>query len=202
MICPIEKIKNNVQCFSLFIINYQLKNIARIRKYLDEESCHHIIRSLVTSRLDYGNSLLAGMTQAQATKLQRIQNKAARLICGAKRRDHISPYLARLHWLPVQQRVNFKLLVYIYQCVNGSSPQYLTSQISLYSSQNISRHYLRSSKDVTKLHVPKTYRSVGDGAFSVMGPRLWNTLPISIREKTSLALFKKKLKTYIFSNHL
>ena len=63
--------------------------------------------------LDYGNSLFAGCTNAQFNKLQRIQNRAARLICGAKRREHISPYLARLHWLPVRQRFNFKLLVYI-----------------------------------------------------------------------------------------
>ena len=72
-------------------LNYQLRNIARIRKYLDKDSCHHVVRVLLTSRLDYGNSLLAGITtSAQFKKLQCIQNKAARLICRVKRREHIS----------------------------------------------------------------------------------------------------------------
>ena len=108
-------------------LNFQLRNIARIRKYLDQDTCHHIALSFVLSRLDYGNSLLACSTNAQLNKLHRIQNRAARLICRAKRCEHTSPYLARLHWLPVCQRVNFKLLVYIYQCLNGSSssPRYL-----------------------------------------------------------------------------
>ena len=117
---------------------------------------------------DYGNSLLAGSTNAQLSKLQRIQNRAARLICGVKRREHISLYLARLHWLPVRQRVNFKLLVYIYQCLNGSSPRYLFSDIVLHNTQSSSHHYLRSQADHTRLHVPKTHRSTGDKAFFVI----------------------------------
>jgi len=180
-------------------LNYQLRNIARIRKYLDEDTCHHIVRALVISRLDYGNSLLAGITNALFDKLQRIQNKAVRLICGAKRREHISPYLARLHWLPVRQRINFKLLVYMYQYLNGTLPKYLSSDIALYSTQSTSHHYLRSAVDHTKLYVPKTHRSQGDRAFSVIGPRQWNMLPLSIREAVSLNVFKKLLKTHLFS---
>ena len=179
-------------------LNFQLRNIARIRKYLDQDTCHHIVRSFVLSRLDYGNSLLAGSTNAQLNKLQRIQNRAARLICGAKRREHISPYLARLHWLPV----NFKLLVYIYQCLNGSSPRYLSSDIVLHSTQSSSHHYLRSQADHTRLHIPKTHRSTGDKAFFVIGPRLWNRLPIATREAASLTIFKKLLKTYFFSHSI
>ena len=183
-------------------LNYQLRNIARIRKYLDQDSCHHIVRSFILSRLDYGNSLLAGCTNVQYNKLQRIQNRAARLICGAKRREHISPYLARLHWLPVRQRVNFKLLVYIYQCLSGSSPSYLSSDIVLHNIQSSSHHYLRSLADQTRLHIPKTHRSAGDKAFFVFGPRLWNMLPIDIREAGSLTVFKKLLKTYLFSHNM
>ena len=98
-------------------LNYQLTNIARIRKYLNQDSCRHIVWSFILSHLDYGNLLLVGCTNVQFNKLQCIQNRPARLICGAKRREHISPYLARLHWLPVLQRVNFKLLAYIYKCL-------------------------------------------------------------------------------------
>jgi hypothetical protein len=179
-------------------LNYQLRNIARIRRYLDEDSCHHIVRALVTSRLDYGNSLLVGITKTHLTQLQRIQNKAARLICGAKRREHITPYLTRLHWLTVDQRINFKLLVFMYQCVNTTAPKYLSDEIVLCSKEKTHQHALRSHADHTRLHIPKTSRSHGDKCFSVAGPRTWNTLPIAIREAPSLKVFKKLLKTHLF----
>ena len=183
-------------------LNFQLRNIARIRKYLDKDACHHVVRALITSRLDYGNSLLTGITNVQLDRLQRVQNKAARLVCGAKRREHISPYLADLHWLPVRQRINFKLLSYIYQSLNGTSPQYLSSQISLYNADS-SQHFTRSKMDHTRLKIPRTNRStLGDRAFSVIGPRLWNMLPINIRESETLSVFKKQLKTFLFDHKL
>ena len=180
-------------------LNYHLRNIARIRRYLDEDSCHHVVRSLVTSRLDYGNSLLVGCTNAQLNQLQRIQNKAARLICGAKKREHISPYLTRLHWLRVHQRINFKLFVFMYQCINNHAPPYLCNDIVLYRHHNTQSHNLRSLSDNTRLYIPKTNRSFGDNSFCVAGPRLWNALPITIREAPSLMVFKKLLKTHLFT---
>ncbi len=180
-------------------LNYQLRNIARIRRYLDEDSCHHVVRALVTSRLDYGNSLLFGITQSQMAQLQRIQNKAVRLIYGTKRSEHVTPYRIRLHWLPVNQRINFKLLVFMYQSVNNIAPQYLSNDIVLSSDIKTHHHALRSQSDHTRLYVPKTSRLYGDNQFSVAGPRLWNTLPITIREAPSLKVFKKLLKTHLFS---
>ena len=97
---------------------FQLRNISRIRRYLDIDSCNHIVLALVISRLDYGNYLLTGTTETNINKLQRIQNRAVRLICGSKRCDHVSPYRAVLHWLPVKELINFKLLTIIYQCVH------------------------------------------------------------------------------------
>ncbi len=179
-------------------LNYQLRNISRIRRYLNEENCHHVVRALVSSRLDYGNSLLAGITGAQLRKIQRIQNKAVRLIFGTRRRDHISPYLTRLHWLPVKQRVNFKVLVLMYQCVNNSAPAYLSELISMYNTPDCIKRNLRSSKDITRLTIPKTKRSVGDSGLSVYGPRLWNSLPTSIRRAPSRQIFKRQIKTHLF----
>jgi len=179
-------------------LNHQLRNISRIRRYLDEDNCHHVVRALVSSRLDYGNSLLAGITETHLKKIQRIQNKAARLIFGIRRRDHISPYLTQLHWLPVKQRVNFKVLVLMYQCINNSAPAYLSELITLYNTPDCTKRNLRSSKDITRLTIPKTKRPVGDRGFSVYGPRLWNSLPISIREAPSLQVFKRQIKTHLF----
>ena len=91
------------------------------------------MRSLVLSRLDYGNSILTGITDANFQRLQRIQNRAVRLIFGLKRHDHISPYLANLHWLPVKERVNFKLLTIMFQCLHSSAPSYLYNDVSFKS---------------------------------------------------------------------
>lgn len=181
-------------------LNFQIRNISRIRRFLDEDSCHHVVRSLISSRLDYGNSLLAGITNTQITLLQRIQNKAARIIFGVKRREHITPYLNKLHWLPVKQRVNFKILVIMYQCVNGLAPSYLADNIHLYNSPDLKKRDLRSSKDKTRLVVPKTKKVFGDQAYDVIGPRLWNSLPISIREAPTLNSFKKLVKRHLFVN--
>ena len=179
-------------------LNYQIHNIARIRRYLDSETCHHIIRSLVTSRLDYGNSLLTGIKETHLHKLQRIQNKAARIIFGLRRREHITPYLHTLHWLPVRQRINFKLLVLIYQSVHHEAPVYLCNDICLHSSTVTNTRMLRSAMDTTRLHIPKTSTTIGDQAFYVAGPRTWNTLPISIREAPTTNTFKTLLKSYLY----
>ena len=179
-------------------LNFQIRNISRIRRYLDNDSCHHIVRSLVLSRLDYGNSLLIGTTDVNFQRLQRIQNRAVRLIFGLKRRDHISPHLAELHWLPVKERVNFKLLTIMFHCFHGCAPSYLQDDIELYSSADTGHYVLRSSQDNTRLLIPRTSRHAGDHSFHVYGPRLWNTLPRDIREAPTLNSFKKLIKSYLF----
>ena len=83
---------------------HQIKNISRIRKYITNDACKTLIQSLVISRLDYGNALLYGLPQTTLRRLQLVQNSAARLITRTKRRDHITPVLKDLHWLPVAQR--------------------------------------------------------------------------------------------------
>ena len=103
--------------------------------------------------------------------------------------------LRELHWLPVQQRIEFKILVHVYNCVHSSSPIYLQDLISFYNS---GRQGLRSSYDTTRLAIPKTKRTFGDQSFSVLGPRLWNQLPISVRAAPNVQCFKKLLKTYLF----
>ena len=181
-------------------LNFQLRNISRIRKYLDIESCHHIVRSLVLSRLDYGNSLLIGTTDANQKRLQRIQNRAARLIFSLKRRDHITPYLEKLHWLPVSQRINFKMLTLMFQCLDDSAPRYLRDDIKLQSSMTTDRYALRSADDTTRLFIPNTTRCAGDQSFHVYGPVVRNKLPREIREAPTLSSFKKHLKTHLYSS--
>ena len=128
-------------------LNYQMRNISRIRRFLDKDTCHLIVRALVLSRLDYGNSLLFGSNSTDVKRLQRIQNWAAQLICRALKRDHATPYLNELHWLLVRERIIFKILVFVHKCLIGTAPGYLTSCLSPY--QPGRRASLRSASDIT-----------------------------------------------------
>ncbi len=179
-------------------LNFQLRTICRIRKYLDQDNCHLIIRALVLSRLDYCNSLLYGCKTTDLHRLQRIQNWAAKLTCCALKRDHATPYLRELHWLPVQERISFKILVYVYKCINELAPGYLTSCLTLYRP---ARSGLRSASDTTRLIQPNTIRclqSASNRTFSNCAPQLWNSLAQSIRTSPSLIIFKKALKKHLY----
>src|SRR6478609_7419174 len=85
-----------------------MKAFRHIRTVLDRSMANTIACSIVTSRLDYCNSLLYGTLAANIAKLQRVQNTLARIVTGAKRKDHITPVLHNLHWLPVKKRVQYK----------------------------------------------------------------------------------------------
>ena len=83
--------------------------IRHIRHLLTTQAAHTLVCSLVLSRLDYCNSLLSGCRQYLLDKLQRVQNATARLVCKAKKSDHIHPILETLHWLPVTHRIQYKI---------------------------------------------------------------------------------------------
>ena len=91
---------------------YHIRNIACIRRFLSEECTKALVHAFVTCRLDNCNSLLHGLPKNQIEKLQRVQNCAARLVVNATRHDHITPVLRDLHWLPVEQRIIFKILLF------------------------------------------------------------------------------------------
>ena len=96
---------------------FQIRNISRIRYLLDTTTIKLMIQTLVTSRLDYSNALCFKISATLMSKLQKIQNAAARLISRTKRSDHISPVLQSLHWLPIKQRISFKILHLTNNCL-------------------------------------------------------------------------------------
>ena len=129
-------------------------------------------------------------------RVQSLQNAAARLIIGARRRDHITPVLCQLHWLLVRRRVKFKLACLVRQALCRQMPTYLADDIHLVSEGN--RRSLRSSSD-NMCVVPRTHNSFGDRSFSAAGPRIWNSLPCGLRTlDISYKHFKTLLKTYMF----
>ena len=172
--------------------SFHIRNIGRIRKYLNPHATEQIVHSFVTSRLDMGNSLLFGLPQDQIARLQRIQNNAARLVTLTRKRSHITPVLKKLHWLPVGYRIVYKLLLIVFKALNDMAPQYITCLLKPY----IPTRTLRSINK-SLLCEPRSKHSWGDRAFSIAAPRLWNALPIHIRSCTSLAQFKTFLKTHL-----
>ncbi|XP_078330690.1 uncharacterized protein LOC144624664 [Crassostrea virginica] len=111
---------------------YQLRNIGRIRPLITEDDCNTLVCSLVTSRLDYANALLFGINTTEIAKLQRILNSAARIITSTRKREHITPILVALHWLPIDKRIQYKILLYTYKAVNHIAPEYIAELITLH----------------------------------------------------------------------
>ena len=177
-------------------LNYQIRNLNRIRRFLDFDACNNAIRSLIISKLDYCSALLNGLSQKNIGRLQRIQNRCARLIFKKPKLTHTSPLLAELHWLPVAKRIKFRTLVHTYKILNNLSPSYLSSLLQVKKS---STHFLRSS-NACRLYVPRSRILAGDRAFSIAAPRLWNGLPSTARNSTTIVSFKKALKTHLFSS--
>ena len=136
---------------------------------------------------------MIGLPNTLLRKLQSVLNAAARLVSGRRKYDHISPVLKDLHWLPIRQRIKFKLLLLVFKSINGMAPDYMRKKIIL------KKHNGLRSSGQNLLIVPKANRKTyGDRRFSVAGPKYWNLLPKSLRMTTSLDTFKSKLKTFLF----
>ena len=174
-----------------------LRNIGKIRKFLSTEATKKVTHAFISSRLDYNNALLYGLPKSQLQRLQRIQNSAVRIVTKCKKSEHISPHLEELHWLPVTQRIKFKILTFAYKCLHGLAPDYLSDLLTLYSPTR----NLRSSSAI-QLVVPKTkLRKYGDRAFAKCAPVLWNNLPVDVKSATTIGSFKVSLKTYLFKEY-
>ena len=173
---------------------YQIRKLGRVRKNLTTEACKTLVQATIISRLDYANVLLHGLPQSLLERLQRLQNSAARLISRTRKYDHITPVLVDLHWLPVMFRLQYKVLLYTFKSLHGTSPSYLCELVEKH-------HPRRQLRSATKslLIVPKTRtKTYGDRSFRKAAPTLWNNLPEKIKATDSLPLFKKLLKTHLF----
>ena len=93
---------------------FHLRNISRIKRYIPEESCKLVVQSLVTSRLDYSNGLLYRIPKSAVSILQSVQNSSARIVTKTAPREHITPVLKELHWLPVDRR--FCCMLFLFCC--------------------------------------------------------------------------------------
>ena len=171
-----------------------IRKIGQIRDHLDQRTTEMLIHAFVTSRLDTCNALLCGLPESEVNKVQRVQNIAARIVVKARKHEHITPILSRLHWLPIHQRIRFKILLLVYKIVNSAAPSYLSDIIMEY----VPARNLRS-KDSQLLIIPRSNtKYYGQRSFSTLAPKLWNSLPSHIRHANSVDSFKNLLKSYFF----
>jgi hypothetical protein len=173
---------------------FHLRQFGRIRKFLNMDTAKAVAHAFVTSRLDYVNSLLVGVPQSIISRYQKILNTAARIILQKRKHERATPLLYSLHWLPVQQRITFKIALMTYKILANKAPLYLMEIIEKKSSTRALRS---SQKNLLEVNASST--SAGGRSFSRAAATVWNDLPEEVKNCPSVDAFKSKLKTYLFS---
>ena len=171
-------------------INFAIRNLKPVRKFLKQKDAETITHALVTSKLDQCNSLLIGASKQNIAKLQRAQNSAIRYVCKLGSRTSLSNYYNELHWLTVEKRIYYKFLLVTYKCINNRAPILLMSKLHLLCPQDM----------ILDTTVFRPSSAIGRRAFSYLAPRLWNGLPRDLRIEPDLELFKAYLKTFLYNN--
>ena len=132
-------------------------------------------------------------------KLQKVQNSCVRFLFGwkaIKKWDSVTPFLKKAHFLPIRQRIEYKIALTVFKCVNNIAPEYITKCIDI-KSQPV--RVLRTEEDYFLLNVPPISNySKTERSFCYCGPSVWNQLPYQLRTLTDIVLFKKRLKTHLF----
>ena len=175
---------------------YGLYRLKQVRKGLTDEAGETIAVGIVMSHQDYSNAILIGLPKHEIGRLQRVQVLAARAVLGREAHESRTRCLKQLHWLPINLRIEHKVLTPVFKTLKGTAPQYLNDMLKL--SKNV--RLLRSNNRYMKLNIPKVKReSFANRSFSVMGPRLWNDIPNEVKQCVDVESFKKKLKTFLFN---
>ena len=180
----------NSVCSSCY---FQLKKISAIRMFIDPDLTKLLIINYVLSRLDYCNSILYGIRQFLIIKLQRVQNRAARLIYLCNKTVSAGPLLSKLHWLTIEKRIIFKIACFMHRIYNGLP-------IPVYLAEGLTRNDTTRQREneLNTFEIVKTKNSFGDRSFLTTGRRIWNSLPNGLRMEKSRTVFRKNLKTHLF----
>jgi len=178
---------------------FQLRQLRSVRRSLTTEATRALVQAFISCRLDYCNSVLAGVPGVYLQRLQSLQNAAARLVSGARRHDHITPVLVSLHWLPVRQQKSSTRR----RCLCGSvyTMQPLATWLTCVC--RLTPCVVASNCVPRRLGLcwfrPRARTAIGQRSFAVNGPRTWNSLPADFRTlDTTLCSFKRHLKAHLF----
>uniref|UniRef100_A0A669ET81 Reverse transcriptase domain-containing protein n=1 Tax=Oreochromis niloticus TaxID=8128 RepID=A0A669ET81_ORENI len=171
---------------------FQLRQLSKVKPFISFCDLERVLHTSVTTHLDYCNGLYIGIDQASLSHLQMVQNAAAHLLTGTRKREHITLFLPP--YTGFHFRIHFKILLLAFKVLNGLAPSHLSDLLHRYAPQRS----LRSS-DQSLLAVPMSrLKHRGDRAFTVVAPKLWNKLPLHIRLAPTLEMFKSLLKTHFF----
>ena len=161
-------------CQTFFL---HIRQLLQIRDYLDLNFAKTLANALVVSRLDYCNSLLFGLPNTTLHRLQLVQNSLARaVVLSTKRRDHITPVLRQLHWLPVVKRIDFKIAMTTFNVLTNKQPAYLAELLVPV------KHSARRSSNKNLLVAPLIKSANGRRSFTYAAPTVWNSLPQHISD--------------------
>ena len=179
--------------------NYHIRNLYAVRRYLNKDILISLVHSLIVSRVDYCNSLFLGLPNYLLRRIQSVINKCARLIFSLPPRVPTTRYLIELHWLPIKARVEFKICLIVYKALKFNKPKYIADLLS--NSISAPGFALRSSSDPYRLYEPRAIREsvFAERSFAYAAPRLYNRLPIAVKQQSSVQSFKTQLKTFLFS---
>jgi hypothetical protein len=172
---------------------FHLRNISAIRSSLTREAAEKLVHALISSRLDNCNSLLYSLPTRLLSKLQRVQNTAARIITRSAKHHSITSIMKQLHWLPIKQRVQFKIATITWKSLHSQAPSYIDELLTPY----VPSRPLRSSNR-NDLVIPLCHNNYGARAFSSAAPTIWNSLPLPLRELDCYTSFKCQLKTHFY----
>ena len=168
-----------------------LKDIGRVRPVLTQDHTEMLVHAVTSTRLDYCNSLFHKIDKSNIDKLQKVQNAAARLIVKKRKRESISQSIKELHWLRVESRIVFKILLLAYKGIHGTS----SKNIAL----DFKTHNCRPN-EFLMLKTPFYKTKYGMRTFKYNAPRLWNALPLDIRTIENVDSFKKSIKTLLIQD--
>ena len=179
--------------------NFHIRNLYMIRDFVNKKNLTTLVHSLIISKVDYCNSLFVGLPNITLKKIQSILNRAARLIFGLPPRTPTTSSLIELHWLPIKARIEFKICLITYKALRFNQPSYIRELLTF--ATHGSALGLRSADDPYYLYEPRAIgeRGFADRSFSYTAPRLYNRLPVEIKQTESLSTFKSLLKTFLFS---
>ena len=166
-----------------------LKDIGRVKKCMERSQLERVVHAVISNRFDYCNSILMNISKENIYKLQKLQNAAAKLILGKRKRDSASGALRELHWLNVESRIVFKILLLTYKTLKGQCSKNLSLRYKGFNGR---------SEDFLLLETPVFKTAYGKRIFEYNASRLWNALPVSVRGEEDIEKFKKQIKTILF----
>ncbi len=168
--------------------NFHLRALRLIRPALTLEMASSVASSLIHSRLDYANAVLLGISNKNLNKLQHLQNSLARTVLQGF--SHLAELLLHnLHWLPIRKRIDFKIACVTYNAVSYRQRLYLSTLLTPAQGGRMLR-----STNQQLLKIPFCSTHFGSRAFSVAAPKIWNNIPLDIRNCPSFS----RLKTHLF----